>query len=786
MKKNFTKILTLFLVLNILFCLSIQAQSGDNCNDAVPISTCAGSFTNPGINPTSGSSVGTNGTNSYWYVFTAPVTGTIDINSCNGGTDTEVAIHDLGTTGNCSSATATPPAYNDDSCPTAVGGSSFASEINGFSVSAGNIYAIEWGDRWSVNGFDWSLSYVGAVCESITVTNVFANTVAAQIDIVDTLSDGSAINADIEFGLDGFVPGTGTVITGISNPVILTGLSPGTTYDYCITNNNCAVGLCPGITCGTFTTDVTCVVPDIVASTNLIAPGFFEIIIEVTNSLAFGGGLVTGNPSGFDVLVDSGTGFIDSGLDVVAVSTQLTIPGPFPYDTPITIELVGIDDTGCPASVILEENCDPLECEAIPGVTLVGTTANAAQIDFIDTLSDGTIITADIEYGPSGFAPGTGTIVSGNTNPIILTGLSPGLTYDYCLSYACPLTGCPSILTCGSFTTDITCVVPLYTLTATCIATGFFSIDVQVTNSSAFGGGLVPGNPSGFDIFIDSGTGFMDSGVDVTAAGVPAIVAGPFPSGTPVNVQIFGIDDVGCPAAIQSINQDCSCFGFAPSNDLCANAISLVVDTIASCDGITAPYTLECANVNSADPVGSCFNGGNNANVWFTFVAPPNGDVTISTDYAGGILTDTEIALYSGTCGGLTEIACDQDSGVAVSFNSIINATNLIAGDTYFILADRWATSPDESFCIDVIDNDPVVSTCPQVLNITGLVATGTYSADDVITSNGMVTSASGGPVNYEAGANAGGSEYIELTSGFVADGIVDFTAINIQCDLTD
>lgn len=916
MRNNIARILTLILVFNILIYVSINAQSGDNCANAVPLNTCDTTITNPGINLASASAVATDGGNAYWYVFTAPATGLINVNSCNGGIDTEVAIHDIGATGDCSLTNTIPSAESDDACPVSAGGSNFASEVAGFSVVAGNVYAIEWGDQWSSASFVWNVSYNGETCEPVTVTNTFANTIATQIDIVDTLSDGSPINASIEYGVAGFTPGTGTTITAISNPVIITGLSPGTAYDYCITNV-CTIVDCTGATsninsqtCGSITTDPTCTTPDITASTSCVTAGFFEISLEVTNSLAFGGGIFPGNASGFDIFVDNGSGYVDSGLDATSTA-PVTIPGPFASGTPISVQLIGIDDSGCPSvPVTLDENCNPgsscafalqisgcngivtangidvngtsvatdgadalwylytapsngilqisseidpngtntevavhdlgttgdcataanpataededsgvgstsllnlnvtagnvyaiewgnqwsadtfdwefnLGCEAITGLTVVATTVDAVQIEFTDTLSDGTSITADIEYGPAGFTPGTGTVISGNSNPIIITGLNAGVTYDFCLTYACA-SGCASIAACSSFTTQNSCVVPIYTLTSTCIATGFFNIDVEVSNGSAFGGGLVPGNPSGFDIFIDPGTGFVDSGVDILTAGTAANVAGPFASGTAVSVQIFGIDDLGCPSAVQSINQDCACFGFAPANDLCVNATPLIVDTVATCDGITAPYTLACSSVDASDPVASCFNGGNNANVWFTFVAPANGNVTISTDYTGGLLTDTEIALYSGTCGSLTEIACDQDGGLTVGFNSIITTATLTGGDTYFVQVDRWGTSPDESFCLDVIDNDPVVNTCPQVLNITGLVATGTYSADDIITSNGTINASSGGPVNYEAGANAGGTEYIELTGGFEADGTVDFTAINIECDTTD
>lgn len=86
-----------------------------------------------------------------------------------------------------------------------------------------------------------------------------------------------------------------------------------------------------------------------------------------------------------------------------------------------------------------------------------------------------------------------------------------------------------------------------------------------------------------------------------------------------------------------------------------------------------------------------------------------------------------------------------------------------------------------DAFCI--VDM-PVAPACPQNLSVTGTIATGTYIADDIISSDGKVTAGSYGQVIFNAGFNS--NEYIELLSGFEADGSFDFVAENVQCDLTD
>ena len=43
----------------------------------------------------------------------------------------------------------------------------------------------------------------------------------------------------------------------------------------------------------------------------------------------------------------------------------------------------------------------------------------------------GTATSWDIEYGPAGFATGSGTVVSANSNPFVITGLDPASTYEF-------------------------------------------------------------------------------------------------------------------------------------------------------------------------------------------------------------------------------------------------------------------------------------------------------------------------------------------------------------------
>jgi hypothetical protein len=79
--------------------------------------------------------------------------------------------------------------------------------------------------------------------------------------------------------------------------------------------------------------------------------------------------------------------------------------------------------------------------------------------------------------------------------------------------------------------------------------------------------------------------------------------------------------------------------------------------------------------------------------VWFYFVSPITGQVPISTC---GSSFDTVLDVYTGACGALTNVACDDDSGPSCSglqASVLINAT---ASTTYYILAGGYVSSSGE------------------------------------------------------------------------------------------
>jgi hypothetical protein len=121
-------------------------------------------------------------------------------------------------------------------------------------------------------------------------------------------------------------------------------------------------------------------------------------------------------------------------------------------------------------------------------------------------------------------------------------------------------------------------------------------------------------------------------------------------------------------------------------NDNCADALPLYFGV---------PFSMTTVNASSAgDPVPSCaFNGLFGKGVWFTFHSPITGPVHISTC---GSSFDTVLDVYTGTCGALTSVACNDDSGPSCSASQASVLLNATANTTYYILAGGWNSASGE------------------------------------------------------------------------------------------
>ncbi|RFN58573.1 fibronectin type III domain-containing protein [Marixanthomonas ophiurae] len=151
-----------------------------------------------------------------------------------------------------------------------------------------------------------------------------------------------------------------------------------------------------------------------------------------------------------------------------------------------------------------------------------------------------------------------------------------------------------------------------------------------------------------------------------------------------------------------------------PVNDNICDAAPLIVDEGCT----TGSFTNVGATLEANEPQGSCFEAAGDQTVWFTFEAPPSGNITVTTDFEGGTLSDNELAIYTapGDCNDFTtmgeEIGCDEDGGTTgTGFLSTVTLTDLIPGVTYYAQVNGFVSFGDGTFegtfCIEVQDDGP-------------------------------------------------------------------------------
>lgn len=138
-----------------------------------------------------------------------------------------------------------------------------------------------------------------------------------------------------------------------------------------------------------------------------------------------------------------------------------------------------------------------------------------------------------------------------------------------------------------------------------------------------------------------------------------------------------------------------------PANDNCANAIELTVGNNI-CAFSNTYSNIGATEETPAPPAPGCGNylGGD---VWFKFTVPASGHVIIDTK--GGSLNpldDLGMAIYSGTCGSLTLIECDDDDSDNGTYMPKIDRSGLTPGSTIYIRVWEYGNNANGTFQICV------------------------------------------------------------------------------------
>lgn len=717
------------------FLPAIVRAQGDDCASALAV--VPGAYSADG--PSAGGGAGQDGAlNADWYQWTASEQVYITVQSCGSGVDTRLHVY----TGTCGELELV--ASDDDGCPEGASGGSLVANLL---VDAGATYYFEWDDAHSTAGFDWS--FQPHACPSIVpVVTTTLGGVSLDWTVV---SPGAGYL--IEYGPSGFTPGSGTTSTGTQGdtqpPVIISGLSEGQVYDFYISsgcgggdpspvtgpwaaiaggntypNDDC--GNDQPITCGTITNGSTLLAvedgtPECVTSVS--APGVWYGISDLGGTVV----LSTCDGSNYDTKIVVYTGPCD---DLVCVTGN--DDGPFDCEFGSNVVLNAEAGTayhvlvqgynGAVGDFALAMNCS--DCSLPTNVSVVAAD-DFAVMNWITANADGTF---SLEFGPDGFAPGTGTVISGTVGvdgpPVTIAGLTLSTDYDLYLTEDCPggagirrgpwsfttLDTAPednafcetaSGLTCGSTAEGNTAMGVLATLpycgsayvTAPGLWYTFTGDGNDVTLSTC--------NDAEFDTRISVFSG------DCPA---PVCVAGnddaPGCGGNTSSVTIHTENGASYLAYVHGYNGATGAFTIsmncaapcspAVSGDDCTTAITLVPQPLSDCVPTTG--TNVCAYEGplpnpDCDPYSAAHD------VWYAINTGPSSDhtITVATVTASPVL----VALY-GSCDEAGYIACHDPSEGAIVL------TGLDQSATYYLRV--WNEGGPDAGTFTICDEAPIVT----------------------------------------------------------------------------
>ena len=296
-------------------------------------------------------------------------------------------------------------------------------------------------------------------------------------------------------------------------------------------------------------------------------------------------------------------------------------------------------------------------------------------------------------YGPAGFDPGlTGTVVQTGVPALIMPGLDDITTYDVYIYADCsPIL--QSLGATGSFTTLPDCANPTGLATSTAVDT--------VMSSWAFTENL--GFPStGFGIEYGwsgfaSGTGttsYLDNNMTDTTANITFMGGGVYD----LYVQaICGTDTsswVGPVQFIMPLTNDSTCFAEDLAVDGTLYTFNNSGATIDVGETAITPPATGCST-----QTGWC-NTNLNKSVWYTFIAPPSGNVRVN---CVGINFDGQVAAYEATdCNDFATyiLVGANDDGPNFYNPPLMNLCGLTAGMTYYLMYDSNSTTATGSYNI--------------------------------------------------------------------------------------
>jgi hypothetical protein len=197
-----------------------------------------------------------------------------------------------------------------------------------------------------------------------------------------------------------------------------------------------------------------------------------------------------------------------------------------------------------------------------------------------------------------------------------------------------------------------------YTITTSATATSWVFEAKKVT-----GGGTNPINDPAFQLYSGScGALTLVSCYNSNAgSGTDEKVVLALAPSTTYYIRVFDADgSMVCSGGGRNYQWSVCFYDFKPGDD-CNNAIPV---TLSSVCGYTTYNSAGLIRSDEANP--TCGSGSTAQDMWFQFTTDATG--TVAVDLTPGTITDSGLEIYSGACGALTSVGCNDDKGLTPTY----------------------------------------------------------------------------------------------------------------------
>lgn len=225
------------------------------------------------------------------------------------------------------------------------------------------------------------------------------------------------------------------------------------------------------------------------------------------------------------------------------------------------------------------------------------------------------------------------------------------------------------------------------------------------------------------------------------------------------NTGDFQICVTGTPTPAPTNDDPCNAIQMPPVTSSCNFSIFTTVGATAT---LSAPTPASCAGGGGAAIGGF---SASSKDVWFAITVPSSGnvDVTAMPNGGAGYISDGVMAIYSGACGALTQIACSDDNtaypGSANDLLPMLSVSGLTPGSTVYLR--YWgfgSASGNFGICVSTATNDECADAL-YICDINGYSAStsASYTPDRPGNMRGNAEQNNPPTYTYTPGTNTGG-----------------------------